>query len=81
MLSKKTANGTASSIVDKHMDSFDGVLEWKDLKKHYEFGGYKTVRATTLVTELSNIRLDYNTFGGFDTYYNKFDTKCLELEK
>lgn len=81
VLAKKTAKGTASSKVDKHLDTMDGVLVWRDFKKFYDFGGNKDTRTTTLLGEITNLKLFHDSHGGFDKYYNAFEEKCLELYK
>jgi len=81
LLSKKTAKGTAATIVDGHQSERDGALAWRDLVKHYEFGGDKETRTTSLLGELTSLRLYYDSNGGFDKYYHLFTTKCLELTR
>jgi len=81
ILSKKTAKGTAASLVDKHEEEGDGALAWADLVEFYDFGGDKEVRSSDLMNELLNIKLLYDTPGGFNKYANTFETKANELEK
>ncbi|CAB9498974.1 expressed unknown protein [Seminavis robusta] len=80
ILSKKLAKGTAASKVDVHLATMDGALVWKDICDYYDFGGDKESRITSLIGDLTKHYLYPESSGGYDTYYNRFDEKCQELD-
>ena len=80
ILTKKTSRGVASSHVDKYLEEQDGVQAWNELVSYYDHSGNKERRILALLKDLMDQQLRHDSYGGFDKYHNKFNTKCQELD-
>ncbi len=74
------AEGIAKSHVAKHSSTEDGNAVWNTLKDHYESQGSVEQMTLEVMAELDALQLNYNSYGGFDTYTDNFTTLCLRLE-
>ena len=81
ILSKKLANGNATCIIDEYFETQDGPLAWRDLREHYDFAGDVDSRRVTLLDELTNLMLNHNSHGGFNTCKSRFENRITEYLK
>jgi len=75
-----TTKGTAKSKVRKYATNKDGVLAYSYLKRYYDLDGDKRVYGTSLLNEVLQLELHYNSPGGFDFYLSKFEEYCTQLD-
>ena len=75
-----TAKGTAKSKVRKFAKSKDGVLAYSYLRRYYDLDGDKLVYGTSVLNEVLQLELHYNSPGGFDSYLSKFEEYCTQLD-
>ena len=81
ILKKVTAKGTAKALIKPFAKNADGALAWKALYMFYEQEGNKDLYGYDCLVELTNLTLDFNSFGGMDTYIHKFTLLCTKLEE
>jgi hypothetical protein len=72
----KTSKGSAITRVKMHEKTKDGALAWKDLETYYNQEGNKLVYAQTTLTQLINLTMHANTYGGLEAYTNQFLKLC-----
>jgi len=75
-----TAKGTAKSKVRKFATNKDGVLAYSYLRRYYDLDGDKRVYGTSVLNEVLQLELHYNSTGGFDFYLSKFEEYCTQLD-
>ena len=78
---KVCASGTARSLINKFDVNEDGNGAWNALVKYYTNAGTVETYVAQLTSKLSKLRLEYNSYGGFETYKNDFDDTCQRIEE
>jgi len=80
ILEVRTSDGTAASLITKHAASQDGALAWRSLRDYYDQDGNRDVFEIRSRLELSQLRLDYNSPGGFNRYHDHFFRLIKQIE-
>ena len=80
ILKNSCAKGLAKSKIKSFKEHRDGALAWKVLKEYYDQDGDKESFGTQALEQLLNLRLMYNSHGGFDRYMSKFEQYCSQLD-
>ena len=80
ILEIRTADGTAASLVTRHASSQDGAMAWHSLREYYDQDGNRDVFEIRSRLELSHLRLEYNTPGGFNRYHDQFFKLVKQIE-
>jgi hypothetical protein len=75
-----TAGSTALSTVKKYKSTKDGALAWKALKDYYDNEGNKEIHDATIILELLDLHLEYNSASGMDNYLHQFEKHLAELQ-
>ena len=81
ILQLRTSDSTAASTVTKCSQTQDGALAWRNLKEYFDQDGNKDVCEIKCRRELAQLRLDYNSPGGYDNYYSEFERICKQIEE
>jgi len=63
-----TAKGTAKSKVRKFATNKDGVLAYSHLRRYYDLDGDKRIYGTSVLNEVLQLELHYNSPRRFDFY-------------
>jgi len=79
ILQFRTAMGTAGSEVANYESTEDGALAWKNLKDYYDQEGDKDIFETKCLKEISNLKLRFNSPGGFDRFHDEFEKLCRHI--
>jgi len=58
----------------------DGVIAYSYLRRYYDLNGDKRVYGTSVLNEVLQLELHYNSPGGFDFYLSKFEEYCTQLD-
>jgi len=77
---KFIAKGTAKSKVWKFSTNKDGVLAYLHLKRYNDLDDDKHVYGTSVLNEVLQLELYYNSSGGFDLYPSKFEEYCMQSD-
>ena len=80
ILEIRTSDGTAASLITKHAASQDGALAWRSLRDYYDQDGNRDVFEIRSRLELSHLRLEFNSPGGFNRYHDNFFRLVKQIE-
>ena len=81
VLLRVCSKGTAHTWVKQYLDTRDGILAWTFLCDYYDNEGDKDTFSMNFLIAILELKLEYNSNGGFDTYSAKFDKLCTALKE
>jgi hypothetical protein len=81
LLNKAYARGDAHSKIKKYESTTDGYAAWHELVKYYFAKGNIEAYATNNISDMTKLRLDYNTPGGMEHYISRFEEAVNNLEE
>jgi hypothetical protein len=73
ILKRACARGDAQSKVTKYDDTYDGYKVWRDLVDYYFAKGNMEAYAMQTLSDLTSLKLEYNTPGGMEHYISKHE--------
>ena len=81
ILKNVAAGGLAASKIKKYEVTKNGFQAWRDICDHYESMGSTDQFVTEAMSELANLKLEYNSHGGLETYISDFETLQQRLDQ